>query len=242
MARDVMAHAWIGTSGFAYREWKPSFYPKEVPSKNFLAYYASHFDSVEIDGTFYRMPKENVIEAWKRNTPEDFRFALKASQQITHWQRLKTPSAALDFWLKTIGGMGERLGIALYQLPPSFRADLDRLGDFLDALPSDMPAAMEFRHESWFTDDCYRLLEQHRVALCIHDANEHTTPIRLTAPATYVRLRRDVYSEELRAEWLDRIRSWVKDGVNVFAYIKHEDNPDAPLIARQFAAELQTFI
>ncbi len=233
-----MAQAWIGTSGFAYREWKPTFYPKEVPTKNFLPYYASQFGSVEIDGTFYRMPKENVIEAWKRSTPEDFRFALKASQQITHWQRLKTPSVALDFWVKTIGGMGERLGIALYQLPPTFRANLDRLGDFLDALPSDMPAAMEFRHESWFTDECYRLLEQHGVALCIHDANENTTPIRLTAPTTYVRLRRDVYSDELRAEWLDRIRNWVKDGVDVFAYIKHEDNPDAPLIARQFAAEL----
>jgi uncharacterized protein YecE (DUF72 family) len=233
-----MANAWIGTSGFAYREWKPSFYPKEVAAKNFLPYYASHFGSVEIDGTFYRMPKENVIEAWKRNTPEDFRFALKASQQITHWQRLKTPSDALDFWLKTIGGMDERLGIALYQLPPTFRSDLDRLSTFLDVLPTAMPAAMEFRHESWFTDDCYRLLEQHKVALCIHDANENTTPIRLTAPMTYVRLRRDVYSDELRAEWLARIRDWVKDGVDVFAYIKHEDNPDAPLIAKQFAAEL----
>jgi uncharacterized protein YecE (DUF72 family) len=233
-----LAQAWIGTSGFAYREWKPSFYPKEVAAKNFLSYYASQFRGVEIDGTFYRMPKENVIEAWKRNTPQDFRFALKASQRITHWQRLKLPSEALDIWLKVIGGMGERLGIALYQLPPRFRADLDRLGAFLDALPSDMPAAMEFRDQSWFTDDCYRLLEQHRVALCIHDANEGPTPIRLTAPATYLRLRRDEYTPELRAEWLARISDWVNQGIEVFAFIKHEDNPDAPAIARQFAAEL----
>lgn len=233
-----MARAWIGTSGFAYREWKPKFYPQEVTSKNFLAYYASNFSSVEIDGTFYRMPKENVIEAWKRNTPEGFRFALKASQQITHWQRLTTPSEALNYWLKTIGGMGERLGIALYQLPPSFRANFGRLAAFLDALPNDMPSAMEFRHESWFVDECYHLLEQHNVALCIHDSNEGPTPIRLTAPMTYVRLRRDEYTDALRAEWTARIRGWVNDGVEVFAYIKHEDNPDAPLIARQFAAEL----
>jgi len=233
-----MAHAWIGTSGFAYKEWKPTFYPPDVPAKNFLTYYASQFSSVEIDSTFYRMPRENVIEAWKQSTPEDFRFALKASQRITHWQRLTVPSDALDYWLKAIQGMSERLGIALYQLPPFFRADFDRLAAFLDALPTGMASAMEFRHASWFVDDCYRLLERHNVALCIHDANETTTPIRLTAPVTYVRLRRDEYSDERRAEWTARIRGWVNDGVEVFAYIKHEGNPDAPLIARQFAEEL----
>jgi len=234
-----MAKAWIGTSGFAYREWKPKFYPKEVPAKDFLSFYASNFESVEIDGTFYRMPKENVIEAWKRNTPEDFRFALKASQVITHWQRLKTPSDSLDRWLKTISGMGSRLGIALYQLPPNFKADFERLGAFLEALPPSIRSAMEFRHDSWFVDECYRLLEQHKVALCIHDSDENTTPIRLTAPVTYVRLRRAQYTDELRAEWAARIRAWVNAGVDVFAYIKHEDNPDAPLIAKQFAAELE---
>ena len=232
-----MARAWIGTSGFSYREWKPNFYPKEVPSKNFLAYYATNFDSVEIDATFYRVPRQNMIEAWKRGTPEDFRFALKATQSITHFQRLKVPSFALDNWLKAIGGLEQRLGIALYQLHPNFRADFERLGAFLDALPSDMPSAMEFRHDSWFVDECYRLLEQHHVALCIHDSNEASTPIRLTAPVTYVRLRRDEYTDAMRSEWAERIRDWVRDGTEVFAYIKHE-GPDAPLIARQLAAEL----
>jgi uncharacterized protein YecE (DUF72 family) len=233
-----MARAWVGTSGFAYKEWKPSFYPKGVATKSFLAYYASNFDSVEIDGTFYRTPKENVIEAWKRNTPEGFRFALKASQVITHWQRLATPSPSLDRWLTALDGLGDRLGIALYQLPPNFKADFDRLAAFFDALPNDMPSAMEFHHESWFVGECYHLLEQHHVALCIYDTNEGTSPIRLTAPATYVRLRRDDYTDELLAEWTSRIRRWVDEGVDVFAYIKHEGNPDAPLIARQFAAEL----
>lgn len=234
-----MARAWIGTSGFAYKEWKPKFYPQDVSAKNFLSYYASQFSSVEIDSTFYRMPKENVIEAWRRTTSDDFRFALKASQRITHWQRLTVPSDALDYWLKTIQVMGTRLGIALYQLPPFFHADFERLAAFLAALPTGMASAMEFRHASWFVDDCYRLLEQHNVGLCIHDSNEDTTPIRLTAPVTYVRLRRDEYSDGRRAEWIARIRDWVNDGVDVFAYIKHEGNPDAPLIARQFAAELE---
>ena len=234
-----MAKAWVGTSGFAFPEWKPSFYPKGVPSKDFLSYYASKFDSVEIDGTFYRTPKENVIEAWKRNTPEDFRFALKGNQVITHWQRLKVPSPSLDRWLNAISSLGPRLGIALYQLPANFKADLERLGSFLEALPPSIPAAMEFRHDSWFVDECYRLLEQHKIALCVHDSDEGTTPIRLTAPVTYVRLRRSEYPDELRTEWTNRIRDWVADGVEVFAYIKHEDNPDAPLIAQRLRGEVE---
>jgi uncharacterized protein YecE (DUF72 family) len=233
-----MARAWVGTSGFAFKEWKPSFYPEKLAAKNFLAHYASQFASVEIDGTFYRIPKENVVDAWKRSTPDDFRFALKAVQVITHWQRLATPSPTLDRWLAFLDSLGERVGIALYQLPANYKANFERLGSFLDALPPDIPSAFEFRHESWFVDECYRLLEQHNVALCIHDADEGSTPVRLTAPATYVRLRRANYTAELLADWKSRIQDWVNDGIDVFAYIKHEDNPDAPLIARQFAAEL----
>ncbi len=233
-----MAHAWIGTSGFGYKEWKPKFYPPDVPEKRFLPFYASRFDSVEIDYTFYRMPNRKIIDSWKAATPDGFRFALKASQRITHRERLRLPSDSLGYWLETIAGMGERLGIVLYQLPPFFHCDLERLEAFLAALPGGMAAAFEFRHASWFVDDVYRLLEQSGAALCINDGDDSTTPIRLTAPATYVRLRKSAYPAELREEWTDRIRGWVKEGVDVFAYIKHEDNPDAPLIAGEFAEGL----
>ena len=234
-----MTRALIGTSGFAYSEWKPAFYPKELPAKSFLSHYAARFGTVEIDATFYRLPSEEIIAAWKRETPDDFRFALKASRSITHMRRLRTPMLMLDRWLSVLASLGDRVGITLYQLPPNFKADFGLLGTFLEALPPAIPAAFEFRHDSWFVDECYRLLAEHKVGLCIHDANESTTPIVCTAPVTYVRLRRDGYPPELRAEWTERFRAWVSEGIDVFAYIKHEGNPDAPLIAQQFVKELE---
>ena len=129
--------------------------------------------------------------------------------------------------------------MVLYQLPPFFKCDVQKLETFLSALPRGIPAAFEFRHESWFTDDIYQLLRRYAVALCIHDADDHTTPVELTAPFTYIRLRRSEYTDELRREWQHRISRWAEAGTEVFAYIKHEDNPNAPLIALEFAKAFQ---
>jgi uncharacterized protein YecE (DUF72 family) len=230
-----MARIWFGTSGFSYKEWRPIFYPEGLSEKQFLTYYSSQLNSVEIDYTFYRMPTAKTIDAWKTATPQEFKFTLKASQQITHRQRLKVPSDALDYFLSVVPGLEDRLGIVLYQLPPFFKCDRQKLEAFLSVLPRGIPAAFEFRNETWFTDDVYRLLRDHSVGLCIHDADDHTTPLELTAGFTYVRLRRSVYDASTRAEWQDRLRGWAKDGIEVFAYIKHEDNPNAPLIALEFA-------
>jgi uncharacterized protein YecE (DUF72 family) len=230
-----MARIWFGTSGFSYKEWKPIFYPPNVPEKQFLKYYSSRLNSVEIDYTFYRMPNVKTIDAWKTATPENFKFTLKASQQITHRERLKIPSDALDYFLGVVPGLGDRLGMVLYQLPPFLKCDVQKLETFLSVLPRGIRAAFEFRHESWFSNDVYRLLRCHGVALCIHDADDHTTPQELTASFTYVRLRRSEYSNLLRREWQDRIVEWGQSGTEVFAYIKHEDNPNAPLIALEFA-------
>ena len=233
-----MAAIWFGTSGFSYKEWRPVFYPEGLSDKQFLQYYSTRLNSVEIDYTFYRMPSVKTIEGWKAATPEHFKFTLKASQQITHRQRLKVPSDALDYFLSVVPGLESRLGLVLYQLPPFFKCDIQRLEMFLSALPRGIPAAFEFRHESWFVDDLYRMLRGHGVALCIHDADDHTTPMQLTAGFTYVRLRRSAYDFAQRLEWQDRIRGWARDGIEVFAYIKHEDNPNAPLIALEFAKDL----
>ena len=211
------------------------FYPEGLPEKQFLQYYSSRLNSVEIDYTFYRMPSVKTIDAWKAATPEHFKFTIKASQQITHRQRLKVPSEALDYFLTVVPGLESRLGIVLYQLPPFFKSDRAKLEAFLSVLPRGVPAAFEFRHDSWFNTEIYELLRNHRVALCIHDADERTTPTELTAGFTYIRLRRSTYEDAARAEWQARIRDWARDGIEVFAYIKHEDNPDAPLIALQFA-------
>jgi uncharacterized protein YecE (DUF72 family) len=235
-----MTGIWLGTSGFSYKEWRPIFYPAGLSEKQFLTYYSRHLNSVEIDSTFYRLPSAKTIEAWKISTPETFKFAIKASQQITHRQRLKAPSDTLDYFLTIIPNLQERLGMVLYQLPPFFRCDRQKLEAFLAVLPRGMRSAFEFRHESWFTDEVYRLLRQHDVALCIHDAEDQTTPMLLTAGYTYIRLRRSIYDDARRTEWQNRIRSWAQEGIEVFAYIKHEDNPKAPLIALEFMQGLSS--
>src|SRR5262245_21141129 len=233
-----MARVWLGTSGFSYKEWRPSFYPEGLSEKQFLQFYSTRLNSVEIDYTFYRMPNAKIIEGWKNATPEDFRFTLKASQQITHRERLKVPSDASNYLSSVVTGLESRLGVILYQLPPFFKCDVQRLELFVSVLPRGIPAAFEFRNESWFTPDVYRILRQYGIGLCIHDADDHTTPLELTAPFTDVRLRRSEYDDVRRAEWQGRFRVWNGEGVDVFAYIKHEDNPNAPLIALDFAAGL----
>jgi uncharacterized protein YecE (DUF72 family) len=233
-----MTAIWFGTSGFSYKEWRPSFYPQDLSDKEFLKYYSARLNSVEIDYTFYRMPSAKTIDAWKAATPQSFKFTIKASQQITHRQRLAIPSNALEYFLSVVPGLNERLGTVLYQLPPFFKCDSQRLETFLSVLPRGIHAAFEFRNDSWFVDDIYSLLRKYNVALCIHDADDHTTPVKLTADFTYVRLRRSVYDENTKRDWQDRIRNWAAEGCEVFAYIKHEDNPDAPLIALDFAKGL----
>lgn len=233
-----MARAWVGTSGFSYPEWKPSFYPEKLPQEEFLAYYASRFATVEVDRTFYRMPNAKTIDAWKAATPEGFRFAIKASQKITHREKLAVPSEALSYLVRILAGLENRLGAVLFQLPPWLRCDLDRLEKFLAELPADFPSAIEFRHASWFVDEVYDLLRRRGVGLVIQDADDHTTPLVVTARLSYLRLRKSAYSPEDLASWRERARAWVADGVDVYTYIKHEDNPDAPRIALDLASGL----
>jgi len=233
-----MSGIWFGTSGFSYKEWRPAFYPADLPDKDFLRYYASRFHTVEIDSTFYRMPNGRTIDGWKNATGEDFRFTLKASQRITHRERLRVPSDSLEYLLGIVRGLEQRLGLLLFQLPPSFQCDPERLTRFLSSLTPGIRAAVEFRHDSWNRPETTDMLKDHGVALCIHDADDHTTPLEVTAPFTYLRLRRSHYDPALRDEWLRRIRSWADRGVEVFAYLKHEDHPEAPQIAREFAEAL----
>ena len=230
-----MPRVWIGTSGFSYKEWKGDFYPQGLPDQQMLAHYATRFSSVEIDSTFYRMPAATTLQKWADATPAEFRFTLKAPQQITHRERIKTPSEATAHLTGIVPTLGPRAGLLCFQLPPFFRCDVARLSAFLESLQVGIGYAFEFRHESWFSPEVYALLRQHGVALCIHDADEGCSPQEITADAVYVRLRRSRYSVEMREEWRERFRTWAGSGVEVFAYIKHKDNPDAPRIALEFA-------
>jgi uncharacterized protein YecE (DUF72 family) len=224
----------IGTSGFAYKEWTGSFYPTGCKSDDYLAYYASKFAAVEIDYTFYRMPNAKTLTAWREGTPDGFKFAIKASQKITHFERLKLPSDAHDYLQRVLPTLGDRLGVLLYQLPPNFRCNLERLETFLASRTLATPAVFEFRHESWFAPEVYALLERRGVGLVVNDGDEGCTPLERTAPVVYLRLRRTEYSGEERERWRERIRDWARDG-QVFAFVKHEDIQYDPT---EFALEL----
>jgi uncharacterized protein YecE (DUF72 family) len=230
-----VAKVWVGTSGFSYKEWKGLFYPENLPDKQMLPFYATRFAAVEIDSTFYRMPSAKTLESWRDSTPAGFRFVLKAPQHITHRQRLQVPSEALNYLMSLMPLLGDRLGLVSYQLPPFFNCDPARLQAFLEILSPNIPAGFEFRHPSWFTGEVYELLRLHRAILCVHDTEEGCSPLELTAGAVYVRLRRDRYSDHEREEWRARLRDWANSGIEVFAFIKHKDNPDAPRIAQAFA-------
>jgi uncharacterized protein YecE (DUF72 family) len=218
----------VGTSGYSYKEWKGSFYPEKLKQAEMLRYYAERFSAVEINNTFYRMPKAAMLEGWREQVPAEFQFVLKASQQITHRKRLKEAGEPLEYLLKAASVLGEQLGPVLFQLPPYFKRDLPRLQGFLELLPAGQPFAFEFRHESWADDDVHAALRERNAALVCADteeSGEDGAPIVATADWGYLRLRRCDYTEAALAPWADRIRAqpWRK----AFVFFKHEE--DRPL-------------
>jgi len=224
---------YVGTSGYSYKEWKGTFYPEDMPEKQMLHYYGERFRSVEINNTFYRMPKASVLEGWAAEVPADFKFVLKASQRITHMQRLKDAGDSVSYLLKVAVALKERLGPLLFQLPPFLRNDVPRLRDFMALLPNDPRVAIEFRHESWFNDEVFTLLRERNASLCIAEAEEGVeVPFVSTADWGYLRLRRPDYTDETLKARIDQIRqqSW-KDA---FIFFKHEDEGKGPQMAKRF--------
>ncbi|MFQ6023554.1 MAG: DUF72 domain-containing protein [Acidiferrobacterales bacterium] len=222
-----------GTSGYSYKEWKGPFYPERLPVAKMLQFYAEQLPAVEINNTFYRLPKANVLESWREQVSDDFRFALKASRRITHDKRLKDTEEHTEYLLRTVQILGRRLGVILFQLPPYLRKDLPRLERFLDLLPERTPAAFEFRHQSWLDHDVFDRLRARDFALCIADTDEDSEiPLVATARWGYLRLRRAEYSESALADWVKRLRSQNWDTAYVF--FKHEDEGAGPKLATRF--------
>jgi uncharacterized protein YecE (DUF72 family) len=230
-----MPTLFAGTSGFAYPSWKPDFYPPKLPAKDFLKHYASRLNAVEINYTFRQLPKVATLENWVSATPQGFSFACKAHQRITHFQRLRE-SEFTDAFFRAIDPLrtARRLGPVLFQLAPNFKADRDLLATFLQKLPADLRIAFEFRHQSWLNDDVYRLLEQHRVALCLAESETFEVPEVITAEFVYVRLRKEDYSDQERQAIAARVRPLLIEGRDVYCFFKHEDTP----AGAQYAAEL----
>jgi uncharacterized protein YecE (DUF72 family) len=221
-----------GTSGFSYKEWKGSFYPEKLPQKDMLAFYAGQLPAVEINNTFYRMPKVSVLDAWAEQVPEGFRFVLKASRRITHFKRLKEAGDENGYLVETATNLGTRLGPILYQLPPNMKKDWERLEGFLKILPDSIQATFEFRHPSWFDDEIYRSLRSHNRALCVADTDDGDPARTASADWGYLRLRRSTYSEADLERWL----GWIRDQEwnEAFVFFKHEDEGTGARLARRF--------
>ena len=227
----------VGTSGYNYPEWKGAFYPEGLATGKMLPYYAERFSTVEINYTFYRLPNAKTVAGWTAATPDDFTFALKASQKITHFQRLKQVEDPVRYFCDTARLLGGKLGPLLFQLPPNFKKDTERLGGVLDLLPPDLRVAFEFRHPTWFDEEVYGLLRRRNIALCIVDHEEGATPAVATADWGYFRLRAVEYSAEALARWAGTIHQLFGAG-GAFVYFKHEDGATGPPLARKLSTLL----
>jgi uncharacterized protein YecE (DUF72 family) len=220
-----------GASGYSFKEWKGSFYPDKTKPEDMLKFYGERLPTVEINNTFYQMPKTAVLENWASLTPPDFRFAIKASRKITHFARLAADTSAenVRFLYQQLAALGAKRGPVLFQLPPFLKKDVARLEGFLKLLPDDHQAAFEFRNESWFDDDVYVALKGAGASLCFSERKDGSPPALVeTAPWGYLRLRLEQYSDADLAQWAQRLaRTGWQD---IYVYFMHE--PTAPAYAQ----------
>ena len=239
MAAGTRVHpaCFVGTSGFSYPAWRGPFYPAELPAREFLSFYAGRLPAVEINNTFYRMPDPAMLRAWTEQTPAAFRFALKAPQSITHRARLKDADGAIRTFVERAATLGERRGPLLFQLPPNLPVNIERLTSCLRVLATAGEVAFEFRHPSWLDEPVFALLEAHGAALCIADTEDGTTPLTVTAPFGYVRLRREDYAPRAVTAWAQKIAGTTR-WERVYVFLKHEDAGRAPALATALGARL----
>lgn len=230
-----MARLYVGTSGFSYPEWKGTFYPQTLPGEEMLSFYAGVFQTVEINNTFYRYPKEATLAQWAQTVAPGFKFSIKAHRRITHEKRLEAVDSDLAFLFERMRALGDRLGPVLFQLPPSLRCDLAVLETFLMQLRPGVSVAMEFRHSSWSQEAVHRLLETHNVALCLAETDESAASNHVIGPISYVRLHKSRYPAEALKRWAGWITERLAEQRDVFAYFTHEEGAPAPHYARALA-------
>jgi uncharacterized protein YecE (DUF72 family) len=234
----------IGTSGWHYKHWKGAFYPADLAPSKWLRWYAEHFDTVEINNSFYRLPQASALQLWCRETRGNFCFSVKASRYITHNRKLKDPRETVEKFMNVIEKLERRLGPILFQLPPSWKVNVQRLEEFLAGLPRAYRYVFEFRNETWNTPPVYDVLQRHNAAFCIYELAGFQSPIQITADFTYVRLHgpgnkyQGDYSKDTLRAWAQRIKAWKKELRRIFVYF---DNDQAAFAAKN-AMELRRMV
>jgi uncharacterized protein YecE (DUF72 family) len=228
-----MAQLFVGTSGWAYPSWKPGFYPEKLAQAKFLPYYASQLNTVEVNLTFRQLLKDTTAQKWITQTPDNFRFSIKAHQVLTHIKRLKNTEEFLPRFLATLEPLAAagKVGPVLFQLPPNMKADLEVLKTFITTIPRGIRAAFEFRNESWFCEQVFSLLKEHNRALCVAETEERVTPDVITADFCYYRYRKPEYSANERRAMVDGMQEHLLAGRDTYAYFKHEETPQGAIYA-----------
>jgi uncharacterized protein YecE (DUF72 family) len=219
----------IGTSGWYYKHWKGPFYPKGLPMKRFLVHYARHLHTVEINNSFYQLPKEKTLLLWHNNVPSEFIFAVKASRYITHMKKLRDPEESVSNFLERIGNLGDKLGPILFQLPPNWSLNVRRLQAFLKTLPTGFKYAFEFRDPSWFHPEVYDALGEHGASFCIYDFDHRLSPKEVTGEFIYIRLHgpgrpyQGQYETTVLEEWASDFSVWAREGKEIYCYFDNDE-------------------
>lgn len=232
----------IGTSGWHYKHWVGTFYPKGTKDAEQLGYYVRDFKSVELNNSFYRLPSVRTFESWKKSVPEDFVFALKASRYLTHLKKLILDKKAIDQFLQHADHLAEKLGPILFQLPPNWKVNVARLESFLDYLPKSCRYTFEFRDHSWYTHEVFELLRKYKIAFCIYELAGHRSPLALTANFVYVRLHgpgdkyQGSYTAPVLKEWAEKCQRWQKEGKDVYFYFDNDERGYAAENAKKLIA------
>ena len=231
---ELRATAFIGCSGWEYKHWKGDFYPAGIPRSEWFAHYARHFDTVEINNSFYRLPEPSTVDGWRKQAPPGFHYGWKASRYLTHMRKLKDPADPVDLMFSRARRLGDRLAVVLYQLPPRWKRNVERLQTLLDTIPRDIPQAVEFRDPSWYHDDVFQALQRAGVALCVHDMHGSATPRARVGPFTYVRFHgweakySGNYSDDQLRSWADWLARDIETRRDVYAYFNNDAHGHAP--------------
>ncbi|MBI3584906.1 MAG: DUF72 domain-containing protein [Nitrospinae bacterium] len=229
----------IGTSGWSYDHWAGVFYPEDLKTSDRLAFYINHFNSVEINNTFYHLPTPSAFKSWKKIVPNNFIYALKGSRFLTHMKKLKDPKEPLELFLERARLLKDNLGPILFQLPPHWRCNTERLKEFVKLLPKNIRFAFEFREPSWFNKEVYDILKENNIALCIYHMPEFESPIEVTAKFVYIRfhgtefLYGGRYSKKELLKWTDLINGFIKEGKDVYVYFNNDANGYAVINAKE---------